>query len=205
MAHKKKSPPPTSERGEHILMKADIDAWKSGAPTKRARRNERVINWVWKQLDRIAKIQQTIDSTLERVYNELTGKLYEAAQGGMTLYHPDKKRRIMWEIKNLTVLNDNAERAIAIIQEFVDETRNSVNRKLSNDVAQFLEFLLSMQDRRRSTVKFTPQIAQFMRTKWRDPRLQQAAELLGEAFEPNRTKMYVRIEELKGDLWVKRV
>ncbi len=200
----KPSKPSASLRGEHIMLKDDIDAWKAGAPSKRAKRNARIIDGIWKLLQRIEKIQMKIESDLEFTYFGFTGKGYEKGTSGITLYHPDKTRRIQWEVKNINVLNENAERAISIIQEYVDDARRTLQKAVDSDMVQFLEFLLSMQDRRSSKVKFTPQLVQFMKTSWSDERLRMAAQLLNEAFEPNRTKMYVRLEELQGDIWLKR-
>lgn len=195
MASKKKQKKKAaSSRGEHILLKADIDAFVEGKPSPRARRNRKIVDRAFRLTERLRKVEEQRN---ERIMADC--EPFMSDESGVTINDPEGERRVIIKRNTSVVGNENAERAAQIINEYYDLV--VVSEDFDDDTRNFLSFLKGVISRNRAGIKFTSSVARFNEMRFKHPILKEAQKLLRNGFESKTHAPRIVVQELHGEEW----
>lgn len=192
----KKPKQTVSARGNHILLKSDIDAWKEGGRSPRARHNARVVEQAFRLRANVHKAQTNMDTRLNSVYSS-----YRDDGNGVTINHPDGLRRVMFKKSHPITSNENAERASVLLNDYYE---TMVMRTEDEDERNFLSFIASIIQRSKAGIRFNSQIKQFLIMQFKHPVLREAQRLLADGFDTKESKLkiYCQTWDAEGKEWI---
>jgi len=185
-----------SARGKHILLKDDVEAWKSGARSPRARRNARVVESAFHLRARVIEADQRMHARMNAVYGD-----YRDDGNGITVNHPDGLRRVVFKKDHPITSNENAERASVLLNEYLEEV---IGGNTDDDERNFMVFISGIIQRNKAGIRFNSQIKKFLLMQFRNPVLREAQRLLADGFEARESslKIYCQVWNAEDKEWV---
>jgi hypothetical protein len=185
-----------STRGHHILLKDDVDAWKAGARSPRARRNARVVESAFNLRASVIRADQRMHERMTTVYGG-----YRDDGNGITINHPDGQRRVIFKKDHPISSNENAERASVILNEYLEGV---IGGNSDDDERNFMVFISGIIQRNKAGIRYNSQIKKFLLMQFRNPVLREAQRLLADGFEARESKLkiYCQVWNEEDKEWV---
>lgn len=178
-----KKQPEKASRGAFTPYKADIDAWKEGTLTPRAKKLNALVDRGFRINHARRNAQVRFDEKMLNLFDSIA-----PSDQSLTIMSVDGMRRITKTRRSRTRGNANAYAAKAFIDEFIGEILS--RKAVSQDEQNMTSFLKAVIQESKGRIMQTQTLVEFRRMQFEDTRLREAQRLLQDAFDVADSKVY---------------